>query len=277
MDSTTHRSTTRTSSAPRRWSWPSAAAGASARTRWSARSSSRDGEVIGEGYHHDYGGPHAERAAIESLQQGHDRRRRSTSRSSPAPPGRQPPCTDAILEAGIARVVDRLRRPDREGHRPRPGHPARRGRRGRSRARARLAAARPPAQPAVPQARPDRPPARALQVGDDARRQGRDRDRRLAVDLRRREPRARPPLARRVRRGRRRHRHRALRRPAADRAPRGRRPRRQPTRVVFDSEARLPLDCAARRERSRGAADRRRSPRRAARGARRRSRRSAST
>ena len=57
---------------------------------------------------------------------------------------------------------------------------------------------RAPAQPALPQARPDRPPARGLQVRDDARRQGGHPHRRLAVDLRRGEPRPRPPLARRV-------------------------------------------------------------------------------
>ena len=48
-----------------------------------------------------------------------------------------------------------------------------------------LAAARPAAQPGLPQARAHRPPAGALQVGDDARRQGRHPHRRLEVDLRR--------------------------------------------------------------------------------------------
>ena len=49
------------------------------------------------------------------------------------------------------------------------------------------------------------------------------------------------PLARRARRGRRRDRHRAGRRPAAHRA-RSTASLRQPRRVVFDSEGRLPLD-----------------------------------
>ena len=52
------------------------------------------------------------------------------------------------------------------------------------------AAAARAADPAVPQARPHRPAVRHLQVGDHARRPDRDRDRRLEVDLRRREPRA---------------------------------------------------------------------------------------
>ena len=47
--------------------------------------------------------------------------RRCTSRWSPAATtGRTPPCTDAILEAGHRPRRGRLRRPDREGLRPRP-------------------------------------------------------------------------------------------------------------------------------------------------------------
>ena len=47
------------------------------------------------------------------------------------PPGATPPCTDAIVEAGIGARRGRLRRPDREGLRPRPRDPSRRGDRGR--------------------------------------------------------------------------------------------------------------------------------------------------
>jgi diaminohydroxyphosphoribosylaminopyrimidine deaminase / 5-amino-6-(5-phosphoribosylamino)uracil reductase len=68
----------------------------------------RDGEVIGEGFHAELGGLHAERAALEDC-----RARGSTPEGSAlyvtlepcAHTGRQPPCTEAILEAGIARVV----------------------------------------------------------------------------------------------------------------------------------------------------------------------------
>ena len=87
--------------------------------------------------------------------------------------GRTPPCTEAIIEAGHRARRGRLRRPDREGRRPRPGHPARRGDRGRARRR-RARGARPSAQPAVPQARAHGAAVGAVQVGDDARRQGRD-------------------------------------------------------------------------------------------------------
>ena len=77
----------------------------------------------------------------------------------------------------------RLRRSERARLRTRPGNPARRGRRGRRR-RGRSRRTRPAAQPAVSQARPDRPPLGAVQVGDDARRQGCHPQRRLEVDLR---------------------------------------------------------------------------------------------
>jgi diaminohydroxyphosphoribosylaminopyrimidine deaminase/5-amino-6-(5-phosphoribosylamino)uracil reductase len=66
----------------------------------------RDGEVLGEGFHADYGGPHAERAALAAC--GDADTRGATLYVSLEPcchHGKTPPCTDAILEAGIARVV----------------------------------------------------------------------------------------------------------------------------------------------------------------------------
>jgi diaminohydroxyphosphoribosylaminopyrimidine deaminase / 5-amino-6-(5-phosphoribosylamino)uracil reductase len=68
----------------------------------------RDDEVVGEGFHATLGELHAERAAIEDCR---------TRGSDPADAtlyvtlepcahtGRQPPCTEAILEARVARVV----------------------------------------------------------------------------------------------------------------------------------------------------------------------------
>ena len=67
-----------------------------------------DGEVIGEGHHAELGGPHAERAALaDARERGHDPAEATlfVTLEPCAHSGRQPPCTDAILEAGIKRVV----------------------------------------------------------------------------------------------------------------------------------------------------------------------------
>ena len=156
----------------------------------------RDGEVLGEGYHAAYGEAHAEVAAIESCSVDPVGATLYVTLEPCCHSGKTLPCTDAILRAGIKRVVGRLRRPDREGIRPRPGHPARRGNRGGQHRRRHLAR-RPPAQPAVPQGGLHRAPAGDLQVGHEPRRQGRDADGRLAVDIERGEPPARAPMARR--------------------------------------------------------------------------------
>ena len=66
----------------------------------------RDGQVLGEGWHDELGGLHAERAAIEAC--GDEVLEGATLYVSLEPcchEGRQPPCTEAIIEAGIGRVV----------------------------------------------------------------------------------------------------------------------------------------------------------------------------
>lgn len=68
----------------------------------------RDDAVIGEGFHAELGDLHAERAAIEDCRARGEDPARSTLFVTLEPcahAGRQPPCTDAILEAGISRVV----------------------------------------------------------------------------------------------------------------------------------------------------------------------------
>jgi diaminohydroxyphosphoribosylaminopyrimidine deaminase / 5-amino-6-(5-phosphoribosylamino)uracil reductase len=68
----------------------------------------RDGEVIGEGFHAELGGLHAERAALEDChRRGNDPAGASlyVTLEPCAHHGRQPPCTEAIMEAGISRVV----------------------------------------------------------------------------------------------------------------------------------------------------------------------------
>ena len=144
--------------------------------------------------------------------------------------GRQPPCADAIVAAGIGRVVIGCDDPTEKASGRGPGHAARRGHRGRVHRR-RRGRRGPAADPALPQARAHRPPAGRAQVGGHARRPHRDRRRRLEVDLRRGEPRERPSLARLDGRGRGRHRHRARRRPAADRPRRRRRAPARPRRL----------------------------------------------
>jgi diaminohydroxyphosphoribosylaminopyrimidine deaminase / 5-amino-6-(5-phosphoribosylamino)uracil reductase len=67
-----------------------------------------DGEVIGEGFHAELGGLHAERAALEDCRVRGEDPTGATMYVTLEPcahTGRQPPCTEAILEAGIARVV----------------------------------------------------------------------------------------------------------------------------------------------------------------------------
>jgi len=68
----------------------------------------RDGEAIGEGFHAELGGLHAERAALaDAAARGQDPAGATlyVTLEPCAHHGRQPPCTEAILEAGVARVV----------------------------------------------------------------------------------------------------------------------------------------------------------------------------
>ena len=65
----------------------------------------RDGEVVGEGWHERKGGPHAE---VVALAAAGERARGATLFLTMEPcshHGATPPCTQAVLDAGVARVV----------------------------------------------------------------------------------------------------------------------------------------------------------------------------
>ena len=75
----------------------------------------RDGEVVGEGWHERAGGPHAE---VVALERAGARARGATLYVTLAPcarHGRTPPCVDAVLAAGVARVVVGADDPTQEG------------------------------------------------------------------------------------------------------------------------------------------------------------------
>lgn len=63
------------------------------------------GEVIGEGWHAEFGGLHAERVALDSAGPAAKGATLYTTLEPCGHTGKQPPCVDAIVEAGIARVV----------------------------------------------------------------------------------------------------------------------------------------------------------------------------
>ena len=71
----------------------------------------RDNQLVGAGHHERFGGPHAE---IDALNEAGDAARGATLYVTLEPCchfGKTPPCTDAILAAGIARVVVAMRDP----------------------------------------------------------------------------------------------------------------------------------------------------------------------
>src|SRR5690606_23790215 len=72
----------------------------------------RGGEVVGEGFHAEAGGPHAE---ISALRAAGDKARGATLYVTLEPcnhEGRTGPCVDAIVRAGVARVVVGCRDPN---------------------------------------------------------------------------------------------------------------------------------------------------------------------
>src|SRR5436309_3158993 len=70
------------------------------------------GKVVGEGYHAEFGGPHAEVVALEAAGGGARGATLVVNLEPCAHHGKTPPCTDAIVAARIGRVVAAIRDPD---------------------------------------------------------------------------------------------------------------------------------------------------------------------
>jgi len=74
----------------------------------------REGEVVGNGYHRRFGGPHAE---VFALDEAGEAARGATLYVTLEPcchHGKTPPCTDRILASGVRRVVVAVRDPNPE-------------------------------------------------------------------------------------------------------------------------------------------------------------------
>ena len=70
----------------------------------------RDGKLIGEGYHQHFGGPHAEIEALSTCTNPIE----ATAYVTLEPcchHGKTPPCSDALIKAGVSRVVIAMRDP----------------------------------------------------------------------------------------------------------------------------------------------------------------------
>ena len=72
----------------------------------------KEGRVIGQGWHQKYGGPHAERNALADCRESPEGAVMYVTLEPCCHHGHQPPCTDAILEAGIRRVVSGCKDPN---------------------------------------------------------------------------------------------------------------------------------------------------------------------
>ena len=65
----------------------------------------KDGAVIGQGYHQQYGSPHAERNALAACTESPARATVYVTLEPCCHHGKNPPCTEALIQAGVSRVV----------------------------------------------------------------------------------------------------------------------------------------------------------------------------
>lgn len=72
----------------------------------------RDGEKVGEGWHAEFGGPHAERVALDQAGGRAGGATMVVTLEPCAHQGKQPPCTEALIAAGVQRVVVASADPD---------------------------------------------------------------------------------------------------------------------------------------------------------------------
>jgi len=72
----------------------------------------KDNRIIGAGYHRQYGGPHAERDALENCTEDPRGAVMYVTLEPCCHHGKTPPCTDAIMKSGIATVIIGSRDPN---------------------------------------------------------------------------------------------------------------------------------------------------------------------
>lgn len=72
----------------------------------------KDGRIIGQGYHEKYGEKHAERNALAACTESAEGATLYVTLEPCCHYGKQPPCTEAVIDAGIKRVVVGSRDPN---------------------------------------------------------------------------------------------------------------------------------------------------------------------